>query len=469
MALPGPDARRSVRTTTATTTVVVAGCLVAAAVSLPLRGSLGFDPWAWLVWGREVGDLDLDTTGGPSWKPLPVAFTTLFAPFDSLAPTLWMVTARAGTLLALVAAYRLAARFAGVGAGLVAAGLLLLTPDADPRFLRLFLEGHAAPWSAALLLLAIDRHLERRHATTLLLVTAAGLLRPEVWPFLGLYALWLWPRQRSLRLVTGLAIGCIPLLWFGMDWWGSGSPLHGADAAQVAASDALSTRVAEGASVVLSMVAMPVWAAAAFCLWDRRASDDAPALGSLAVVAAAWIALVVTMAVALGYAALSRFLLPAAAVVCVLAGIGVVRAVRLFGSRRALVAGAASVALVLLAPRVVGLIAVLDEAIDRVGVEDDLDRVLAEVPDEVLFACADIAVEAAGLLRPAVAWKLHLSLDEVPTDLVDGTGVMIVRTDGRRDLAISRQDHTEPLLRSAEWSVLAVRCPAASATALPDT
>src|SRR5205809_193676 len=40
-----------------------------------------YDPWAWIVWGREVLHLDLSTVDGPSWKPLPVLLTTPFALF----------------------------------------------------------------------------------------------------------------------------------------------------------------------------------------------------------------------------------------------------------------------------------------------------------------------------------------------------------------------------------------------------
>ena len=52
---------------------VIAGCLALAALSLLLPSEPSYDPWAWIVWGREIAFLELDTTGGPSWKPLPVA------------------------------------------------------------------------------------------------------------------------------------------------------------------------------------------------------------------------------------------------------------------------------------------------------------------------------------------------------------------------------------------------------------
>ncbi|MPZ64103.1 MAG: hypothetical protein GEU83_00770 [Pseudonocardiaceae bacterium] len=59
----------------------LAGCVVLASASLALPAMLGYDPWAWQVWGREITRGELSTDGGPSWKPLPVLGTTLLAPF----------------------------------------------------------------------------------------------------------------------------------------------------------------------------------------------------------------------------------------------------------------------------------------------------------------------------------------------------------------------------------------------------
>src|SRR4051812_7444893 len=32
-----------------------------------------YDPWSWLLWGREVAGGSLSTIDGPAFKPLPVA------------------------------------------------------------------------------------------------------------------------------------------------------------------------------------------------------------------------------------------------------------------------------------------------------------------------------------------------------------------------------------------------------------
>ena len=55
------------------------GCLALAALAHLLPAGPTYDPWAWIIWGREITEWDLDTRTGPSWKPLPVLFTTPFA------------------------------------------------------------------------------------------------------------------------------------------------------------------------------------------------------------------------------------------------------------------------------------------------------------------------------------------------------------------------------------------------------
>ena len=87
---------------------LMVAALAAASFLLPFAPL--YDVWAWLVWGREVTGLDLDTGAGPSWKPLPVVFTTAFAPAGDAAPELWLVVARIGWLASIALAWRLASR-----------------------------------------------------------------------------------------------------------------------------------------------------------------------------------------------------------------------------------------------------------------------------------------------------------------------------------------------------------------------
>ena len=128
------------------------------------------------------------TTTGPSWKPLPVLFTIPFSfAGDDGAPLLWIVVARAGGILAYAMAYRLGARLAGPIAGVIAACSLFLADE----FIRNFVRGNSEGILVALCLWAIERHLDGRRRDAFLLGIAAALLRPEVWPFIALYGLYL--------------------------------------------------------------------------------------------------------------------------------------------------------------------------------------------------------------------------------------------------------------------------------------
>src|SRR4051795_9476322 len=87
---------------------LVLACRARAALSLLGPAVPTYDPWAWIIWGREITHLDLNTVSGPSWKPLPILLTTPFALLgDAAAPALWLLVARAGGLLAIAMAYRL--------------------------------------------------------------------------------------------------------------------------------------------------------------------------------------------------------------------------------------------------------------------------------------------------------------------------------------------------------------------------
>lgn len=443
--------------------VLVVASVVTATASLVAPATLTFDPWAWLVWGRELGRLDLDTTGGPAWKPLPVLLSTVYAPFGSAAPALWMITARAAGLLALAGTYRLAARVAGPVAGVVAVAVLLLAPDGDPRFLRLVGEAHGALLPVAALVFAADAALDGRRRRVLWLVWVAALSRPEAWPFLAVAAAWCWHGGSSRREVVGV-LASVPLLWFGFDWWGSGEPWHGAEQAQVGLGDPVGGRTLEALGVIGAMVVAPAWVAAGVAVVTGR-RDGARPLARLGVAALVWCAVVVGMALVLGYAAISRFVLPAAAIIAVLAGVGVVRAAAAVrGTGRpavtALAALVAVAALGLVLPRVAGLADMADLVADRGALADDLEQVLDDAGGrDALVACTGTVAAEATLLRPSVAWLLDLPLHRVPPAPPDGPGVMVARSGGRWDADTTARPGAVTLARSPDWVVVAVDCP----------
>ena len=202
-------------------------------LSLLLPWALAFDPWAWLVWGREVGRLELDTAGGPSWKPLPVVATTVLALADGAAPALWLVLARAGGLLALAGAAALAGRLAGPVAAVAAAAAMALS---DWWLFNTAL-GNSEGLLAAAVLWAVVAHLAGRHRAALALLLARRAAAPRgVAVPRRLRALALAQRPRARRRRSRLALLPVPLLWFGPDVLGAGGALGASDAARGTAS-----------------------------------------------------------------------------------------------------------------------------------------------------------------------------------------------------------------------------------------
>ena len=309
---------------------VIAACLGLSALTLLFPSTPTYDPWAWIMWGREIAHFDLVTESGPSWKPLPVLFTTPFSLLGAdLAPWLWLWIARAGALLSLVMAFRLGRRLTGAGlagvVGGVIATLFLLTTY---QFVRDSMLGNSEAMLAALSLWSFERHLDGRRDHALYLGFGAALLRPEAWPFLGLYGLWLWLRDPALRMRVALVGLAVPVLWFGPELWGSGEPLRASTRANNPNPGSAAFADNPGLEVVrrfAERTVIPLLAAAflaaflAVRSWLRDRGESATAF--LAAAGFAWLALVAVMT-ELGYAGNQRYLVVTTAALCVLGGVG---------------------------------------------------------------------------------------------------------------------------------------------------
>jgi hypothetical protein len=319
--------------------LAVATALVLAAISLALPYFPVYDPWAWLIWGRELMHGGLETAAGPSWKPLPVLIDAPLSVLGGAAPDGWLLIARAGWICAPLLAGLLAARLAGEETGrwrwaaaALAAGSVALTADSFTPPLRQFTGGLSEPLLVALVLGAVWAALDERRELALGLGTAAALLRPEVWPFLALWAFYASRARPRLRTATIVVAVLIPLAWFVPDIVGAGNPLEGGETARAGGIEPL-----DGLAVLGRALAAPLaacWIGFALLLGRGdfvnqrftkapRAVADRP-LEILLTGAGAWILLVALMTIA-GFAGLPRFLAPATAVVAVLGGVGVAR------------------------------------------------------------------------------------------------------------------------------------------------
>jgi hypothetical protein len=396
--------------------LLVLACLLLATLAQMLPAGPTYDPWAWIIWGREITEWDLDTRTGPSWKPLPVLFTTPFAlAGDQRAPELWLIIAQAGGLLAFAFTYRLAARLAGWPAGLVAAAGLVLADE----FIRNFARGNSEGLLVGLCLWAIERHLDGHRRQAFVLGVAAGLLRPELWPFLLLYGLWLMWTDRGARLLV-LGSGALTLvLWFVPEYLGSGDFMRAAsrarepnpDSAAFADFPFVETFRRSGSVLMIPLLLGAVIALAR--AWRDR--DRVPL--ALGAIAAALMVAVAAMTQA-GFAGNLRYVALPAALVCVLAGAGWVELARDAGRRFGRAAGVALAGALLAAaaPFVVADVDKLAFDLDVVRAESELyDRLPPIVAKsggaEALLRCGP--VYAPPFEVQAVAWAMHVHSSQV--------------------------------------------------------
>jgi hypothetical protein len=423
-------AQRAVHTRSARI-VVVAPVLAAVVVSglwLLASRQPTYDPYAWLIWGRQIGEGTLDTVAGPSWKPLPVVLTTPFSWLgDDAAPLLWLVVARTGFLLAISYAYRVAAQIAGPVAGLLAAVGVALVDG----FASLSARGNSEGMLVAFSLAAVDRHRAGRSGQALALGFLASLLRPEIWPFFGVYALW-WafvearPAARRRRPLTVALLGVAVLaLWFVPEKIGSGSFLRGASRARepVAGSPGQAAHPivatftnAAGAVDPVFYVGGVIAVVLALVAWRRRrsGSDDATVL-VLALVGTTYMVIVAILAQA-GFTGNERYVSLPASLVCVLGGVGLTELVRLAADRSGRLRAPAAL---------VGLVVLGFSVVPAIALADDLDytvrqgRLYNRLETMIQRAGGPAAVRSCGpvytgpLETQIVAWKLHLHAVQV--------------------------------------------------------
>jgi hypothetical protein len=395
----------------------IAAAVVLGAASLAVAHPLGYDAWSWMVWARELLHGDVHTAGGPAIKALPVIVMAPFTPLGGAAPLLWLALMRISALVAVLLAYRVGERLGGWIAGLTAAGLLVVGPD----LYRTALYGSAEPLLLVFVLAAAERFLAGRPRAALVLLGAGGLIRPELWPFVGVLALLVCVERRRPDPVVLAAAIVPPVIWLALVWAGSGNPFAqwiSINATAGPVRGLLPVAAAHGPAVevlvrLAEAIVLPALVLAAVAVVDavrhRRMQ-----VAWIAAVAIAWILLVAVMAQA-GYPGSRRYLLGPASLLAVLAGAGlalVVASVRGAAARIAL--GAALGGVILLAA-----FPTIRESARLVGVARAQDRTLSGLRHAIALAGGRRSVLAAG--RPAVnpwmqtalAWELHARLADV--------------------------------------------------------
>jgi hypothetical protein len=316
------------------------------------------------------------------------------------------------------------------------------------------------------MLAAIEQHLDGRRGAAFVLGALAGLARPEVWPLVGAYALYIaLADRRWWPLVLG--VPAMFALWIVPDWAGSGDLLHTFHLARISAEPVSLQGKGDPALELLRgtgpIAPAPVWIGALCGLaFGWRTRDRTVA--ALAFVAAAWAGFTV-VATALGYPAVPRYLVVPVALCCVLAGIGAVAVVRLAPGPR----GRAVLAVVLAAACVPFAVTRGDRLYDQAAVAKARDAKLS-----ALWRAVDRAQQRApvarlhpivqpGGLENGLAWKLDLHLADVGRWFSPAVGIAFIDGDDAAVIArLRRRDATAVRIAAAgPWRVLRVRWGAA--------
>jgi hypothetical protein len=308
----------------------------AGAVALRLISGVGFanyDTLYALAWGGQLSRGQAPTYDvpiAPTPHPLLEVLGVVLAP---LGPRGAEVVTVALGFLALSGCgwlvYKLAAEWFGRGAGAVAALVLLTRVPILSYGVRAYVD---VPYLLLVLgALLVESRRRRAGAPVLWLLALAGLLRPEAWAFSGLYWLYLIRRRpagATRRQIAGLTLlaASAPVLWVASDLAITGDPLWSlTNTRHTAHTLGRVTGIANVPEYVPRRIGEilrpPALAGAALggvlsLLWLRRRALPGALAGVLAVVVFAAVA-------AAGLSINTRYAFPAAAILCVFCGAGV--------------------------------------------------------------------------------------------------------------------------------------------------
>lgn len=188
-----------------------------------------YDSYYSLLWGRELLGLDpLSFTAyrAPTEHPLAIAFGALLTPLGDGADRVLVAFAVLSFLTLVAGVYALGKTAFTPLVGAVAAALLITRFDYPFLAARGYID---IPYLAVVIWAAVieARAPRRQPVLVLVLLAAAGLMRPEAWLLTGLYWLYLLPRASwKQRAQYALLAAVGPLVWAGIDLAVTGDPLY---------------------------------------------------------------------------------------------------------------------------------------------------------------------------------------------------------------------------------------------------
>jgi hypothetical protein len=328
--LAHPRRRHGVRARLAwvATALVLAAAAVLIANATQARPA--YDAMGFLVWGQQLLHLNLNLNGAPSWKPLTVLATLPYAlPGREAQEQLWTDTSIFGSLLAVTLAghlaYRLAPQVPGRGfARLVGALFAAYGVATMGGFFYLALIANSDQIVVALLLGAIECHLAKRPRAALALLWLATLGRPEAFVFLMLYAGWCWRKRAAGIRLSAFVLLSAPAIWFFVPFFTSKYLLQPSQFALGQATAIHGSKLIGVFDRLRTLTALPLQLTVLATVIAGLVRRQRPVLW-LAGAALLWSLIELGFALH-GFSAVQRYLIEPAAVLLVLAGVGVATA-----------------------------------------------------------------------------------------------------------------------------------------------
>ncbi|MGI8728947.1 MAG: hypothetical protein ACR2LK_02970 [Solirubrobacteraceae bacterium] len=377
---------------------------------LTAKGLINYDTLYTLVWGRQIAHgigPDLEVAIAPTPHPLATLGATVLSPLSSLrvdglhgelAATATLAVAYLSLALLGWVVFALGREWFNAAAGLLAAAIVLTRVPVLDFGARAYVD---IPYLVLIMgALLVETRRPRAGGPVLGLLALAGLLRPEAWLFSAVYIAWLLgPGVRSSLRAAGpgraaawrdaaplVALGAsAPLLWGLHDLLLTGNALHSLtgtrdNAAVLGRVTGLENVPATLPRRIGEVLREPVLLAAAgggvlALIWHRdRRTRLGAAAGVLAVAAFCVLA-------AAGLPIITRYVLPASALLAIFAGAGAFGWMDLRrGARRTWWARFGALALILLAlyvPAQAQRIDSLGDALSRQSaIQGDLGRIV---------------------------------------------------------------------------------------------
>jgi hypothetical protein len=186
-----------------------------------------YDSYYSLLWGQEVLDLTKPGFEGfrvPTEHPLAIAAGAVLSLFGDVGDRLWIAVILASFLWLIWGVYRLGQVTFTPLVGGIAAVLVLTRFDFGFLAARGYID---IPYMALVMWAAVlEARQPRRGTAVLVLLAAAGMLRPEAWVLAGLYWLWVaWKATWRQRFVYAALAALGPLVWTATDFIVTGDPL----------------------------------------------------------------------------------------------------------------------------------------------------------------------------------------------------------------------------------------------------